>query len=97
MTLDELITEVKRRHPDGTGLEHLAEAAAMAQHLDELADQFGRLVLQSGELVLRVLSPAIECRSHAKLPYLLSDSGKIRKGQDLAVYFARPQCYDFFH
>jgi hypothetical protein len=38
MTLDELITEVKSRHPAGTALDHLAEASAIAAHLDELAD-----------------------------------------------------------
>lgn len=38
MTLDELIAEVKGRHPDGTALDHLAEASAIAGHLDELAD-----------------------------------------------------------
>jgi hypothetical protein len=38
MTLDELITEVRGRHPDGTALDHLSEASRIAQHLDELAD-----------------------------------------------------------
>jgi hypothetical protein len=38
MTLDELITQVKSRHPDGTALDHLAEASSIAAHLDELAD-----------------------------------------------------------
>jgi Clp amino terminal domain, pathogenicity island component len=38
MTLDELITQVKGRHPDGTALDHLAEASVIADHLDELAD-----------------------------------------------------------
>jgi len=38
MTLDELITQVKSRHPDGTALDHLGEAAQIADHLDELAD-----------------------------------------------------------
>ena len=38
MTLDELISQVKSRHPDGTALDHLAEASAIADHLDELAD-----------------------------------------------------------
>jgi hypothetical protein len=38
MTLDALISEVKSRRPDGTALDHLAEASAMANHLDELAD-----------------------------------------------------------
>ncbi|WP_117214868.1 Clp protease N-terminal domain-containing protein [Allorhizocola rhizosphaerae] len=38
MTLDELITQVKGRHPDGTALDHLGEACALAGHLDELAD-----------------------------------------------------------
>jgi hypothetical protein len=38
MTLDELISDVKGRHPHGTALDHLAEATVIAQHLDELAD-----------------------------------------------------------
>ncbi|HEX2771145.1 MAG TPA: Clp protease N-terminal domain-containing protein [Micromonosporaceae bacterium] len=38
MTLDELISQVKGRRPDGTALDHLAEAAAVADYLDELAD-----------------------------------------------------------
>jgi hypothetical protein len=38
MTLDELISEVKGRHPDGTALDHLAEASAIADHLGDLAD-----------------------------------------------------------
>jgi hypothetical protein len=38
MTLDELIGQVKSRHPDGTALDHLAEASSIAEHLDELAD-----------------------------------------------------------
>ena len=38
MTLDELINQVRSRHPDGTALDHLAEASSIAQHLDELAD-----------------------------------------------------------
>jgi hypothetical protein len=38
MTLDELIADVKIRHVDGTALDHLAAASAMADHLDELAD-----------------------------------------------------------
>jgi hypothetical protein len=38
MTLDELISQVKRRRLDGSPLDHLAEASAMADHLDELAD-----------------------------------------------------------
>ncbi len=38
MTLDELISQVKSRHPDGDALDHLAEASSIAQHLDELAD-----------------------------------------------------------
>jgi Clp amino terminal domain, pathogenicity island component len=38
MTLDELISQVKRRHPDGTALDHLAEASSIAEHLDEVAD-----------------------------------------------------------
>ncbi|MBB5867743.1 hypothetical protein F4553_001122 [Allocatelliglobosispora scoriae] len=38
MTLDELITHVKERHPDGTPLDHLAEAASVADHLGELSD-----------------------------------------------------------
>ncbi len=38
MTLDELISQVKGRHPDGTALDHLAEACTLADHLGELAD-----------------------------------------------------------
>ncbi len=38
MTLDELITQVKDRHPDGTALDHLSEASAVAGLLGELAD-----------------------------------------------------------
>src|SRR5262245_10347561 len=38
MTLDELITNVKGRHPDGTALDHLSEATVVADHLGELAD-----------------------------------------------------------
>ena len=38
MTLDGLIAQVKGRHLAGTALDHLAEASAMADHLDELAD-----------------------------------------------------------
>jgi Clp amino terminal domain, pathogenicity island component len=38
MTLDELISQVKTRRPDGTALDHLAEAAELAGFIDELAD-----------------------------------------------------------
>lgn len=38
MTLDELICQVKDQRPDGTPLDHLGQASAMADHLDELAD-----------------------------------------------------------
>ncbi|NUT34319.1 MAG: ATP-dependent Clp protease ATP-binding subunit [Hamadaea sp.] len=38
MTLDELITQVKQKSPEGTALDHLAEASTVAEHLDELAD-----------------------------------------------------------
>jgi hypothetical protein len=38
MTLDELISQVRSRHPDGNVLDHLAEASSIAEHLDELAD-----------------------------------------------------------
>ena len=38
MTLDELITDVKGRHPDGTALDHLSEASTIADHLGDLAD-----------------------------------------------------------
>jgi hypothetical protein len=38
MTLDELISQVKARHPEGTALDHLAEATSIADHLGELAD-----------------------------------------------------------
>jgi hypothetical protein len=38
MTLDELISNVKARHPDGTALDHLSEASLIADHLGELAD-----------------------------------------------------------
>ena len=38
MTLDELITEVKGRRPDGTALDHLTEATTVAEHLGDLAD-----------------------------------------------------------
>ena len=38
MTLDELITQVRTRHPDGTPLDQLAEAAGLAAYVDELAD-----------------------------------------------------------
>jgi hypothetical protein len=38
MTLDQLIADVKGRRPDGTALDHLAEASALADHLGELAD-----------------------------------------------------------
>jgi hypothetical protein len=38
MTLDQLISEVKNRRPSGTALDHLAEASALAGHLDDLAD-----------------------------------------------------------
>jgi hypothetical protein len=38
MTLDELITQVKQRHPDGTALDYLAEASSIADHLGDLAD-----------------------------------------------------------
>src|SRR3954468_21193603 len=38
MTLDELIAQVKTRHPEGTALDHLAEAAELAGFIDELAD-----------------------------------------------------------
>jgi len=39
MTLDELITRVRTDRPDGTALDHVTEAAAVAARLDELADQ----------------------------------------------------------
>src|SRR3954463_16801736 len=38
MTLDELIAQVKTRHPEGTALDHLAVAAELAGFIDELAD-----------------------------------------------------------
>ncbi len=38
MTLDQLIDQVQNHHSDGTALDHLAEACAVAAHLDELAD-----------------------------------------------------------
>jgi hypothetical protein len=38
MTLDELITQVKTRHPDGTALDHLTEAVTIADHLGDLSD-----------------------------------------------------------
>jgi hypothetical protein len=38
MTLDELITQVKTAHPDGTALDHLAQAAELAAFIDELKD-----------------------------------------------------------
>ncbi|HKA68118.1 MAG TPA: Clp protease N-terminal domain-containing protein [Actinomycetes bacterium] len=38
MRLDELISEVAGRRPDGTALDHLAEACAVANRLDEIAD-----------------------------------------------------------
>src|SRR5829696_3641905 len=38
MTLDELITQVRTRRPDGAPLEQLAEAAEVAAYVDELAD-----------------------------------------------------------
>ncbi|HZM81663.1 MAG TPA: Clp protease N-terminal domain-containing protein [Candidatus Limnocylindrales bacterium] len=38
MTLDELITRVKSRTPDGTALDHLSEAVAVSNELGELAD-----------------------------------------------------------
>src|SRR4029434_10753679 len=38
MTLDELSSTVRSRHPEGTALDHLAEASTIAEHLDELAD-----------------------------------------------------------
>jgi len=38
MTLDELISDVKGRHPDGTALDHLSEASAIADHLGDLSD-----------------------------------------------------------
>jgi Clp amino terminal domain, pathogenicity island component len=38
MTLDELITRVKSRTPDGTELDHLSEAVAVSAELGELAD-----------------------------------------------------------
>src|SRR5262245_42840526 len=36
--LDDLIEYVKRQHPDGDALIHLADAALVAEHLDEMAD-----------------------------------------------------------
>src|SRR5262245_53904229 len=48
MTLDELITDVKGRHPDGTALDHLSEASAIADHLGDLADHLvGHSVAQA--------------------------------------------------
>lgn len=38
MTLDELITRVKSRTPDGNALDHLTEAVAVSGELGELAD-----------------------------------------------------------
>ena len=38
MSLDALILEVRTGRPDGTPLDHVAEAAALAGRLDELAD-----------------------------------------------------------
>lgn len=38
MTLDELISTVKGRRPDGNALDHLSEAVALSNHLGELAD-----------------------------------------------------------
>jgi len=39
MTLDELVSRVRTDRPDGTALDHLTEAAAVAARLDELADR----------------------------------------------------------
>lgn len=38
MTLDELITRVKSQAPEGTALDHLSEAVAVSNEIDELAD-----------------------------------------------------------
>ena len=38
MTLDELISQVRTADPEGSALDHLAEATAIADHLGELAD-----------------------------------------------------------
>lgn len=38
MTLDELITQVKSRSPEGNALDHLSEAVAISLELGELAD-----------------------------------------------------------
>jgi hypothetical protein len=38
MTLDELITQVRSAHPDGTPLDHLAAATELAAFIDEVAD-----------------------------------------------------------
>jgi hypothetical protein len=38
MTLDELIRDVKGRHPDGDPLAHLSEAVEVAEHLGDLSD-----------------------------------------------------------
>jgi hypothetical protein len=38
MTLDELISQVKDRDPDGDPLDHLAQATVIAGHLGDLAD-----------------------------------------------------------
>lgn len=38
MTLDELITRVKSRQPQGTALDHLSEAVSVSDELGELAD-----------------------------------------------------------
>lgn len=38
MTLDDLVAQVKDRRPEGTALDHLGEASAVADHLGELSD-----------------------------------------------------------
>ena len=38
MTLDELISEVKHRRPEGSPLDHVSEAFTLADHLGELSD-----------------------------------------------------------
>ncbi len=39
MTLEELISQIRSSRPDGTSLDQLTEASAVADHLNELADQ----------------------------------------------------------
>src|SRR6476661_3902980 len=61
--LDDLITLVKNRHPDGDALERLGDAVSVGEHLGEVADHLiGHFVDQARRAVVEAQAAARRCR-----------------------------------